>query len=142
MLGQQPRSDTKDFDKTGFATAPGMKTYDTIKIINHILVTNVQNVTLKDFQLPSEGLALLPPGYVRVFKDGRWVRQSTRPENPDQFLELPDPYFTLLAEGRLLETRQLFIAWDQASWDVSAGQFLMGPSPGFLGKNARTIVNS
>lgn len=45
------------------------------------------------------------------------------------FNELPDVYIQLLQTGNLLQLWQLFICWDMASWDVSAGQFLMEPAP-------------
>ena len=122
---------SKAFEKRGFQTAAGMKTLDLIKGVNHMLVTNLGGRTLTNYKLPSQDLAPLPAGYVAMWKDDRWIRVCTRPEEKDEFSELPDVYKILLEEDRLHEM-ELFLCWDQASWDVSASQFLLEAAPGAL----------
>jgi hypothetical protein len=107
-----------------------MKIFDTIKTVNHILTTHFPTNTLMDVQLPSKELAPLPHWHIREYKNGRWMRVDTRPEKPGEFPELPDEFVKLLEEGRLLELRELYLCWDQASWDVSCGQFFLEPAPG------------
>lgn len=109
-----------------------MKTFDLLRGINHILSTSLGGKTLMRYKLPGEELQLLPVGHVRIWTERGWLRVSSKPESPDSYAELPEVFLSMLLGDRLLDMEELFLCWDQASWDVSCGQFLLEPPPGAL----------
>jgi|OrbCmetagenome_4_1107370.scaffolds.fasta_scaffold41749_5 hypothetical protein len=98
-----------------------MKVYDTLRMINHLLVTTCGK-TLKQFVLKADAFQKLPPRWRRVWKDHRWLREcsvgkeQSQPELPDEILQ------------SFPSQCGLFLTMDQAAWGWSAGHFLLDPN--------------
>ena len=139
------------FGKTGLRPQQGMKTYDNIRMIQHIL-NNIGH-SLIEYQLGP--WAVMQPGSVRYWcsSNQRWMRTSPTPtlaesgagtsrttalplvatserdqtEQHEDSVELEDT-FTDLASLPLL-----LLVLDQASSGWSAAHFLASPRPGGMG---------
>ncbi len=140
------------FGKTGLRPQQGMKTYDTIRMIQHILST-IGHSLIK-YQLGP--WAVMPPGSVRFWCsfNQRWMRTRQAPtsatccagtsrttallpseptsecdqtEQHNDTVELEDK-FTALASLPLL-----LLVLDQASIGWAAAHFLASPQPGGMG---------
>lgn len=107
--------------KSGLKTKPGMKSYDTIRVLNHLVTLNAPSKSLGTFILPS--MEKLQPGFIRQWTDNGWARV---PAAFGKFAhvasepQLPPAILMLLNADRLLDLEELDITWDSASWDVAA----------------------
>jgi hypothetical protein len=140
-------AEAKVFGEKGLRPQQGMKIYDTIRCLNHVLSISTGR-TLADFQVgPWEPML---PGSIRHWDVGqqRWLRTSSvdgapppmdvdaagasagnvgaAPQENDT-LELPDE------QPRADQAPLLLLTMDQASAGWAAAHFLAAPAPGGMG---------
>lgn len=134
--GEQVSAEDRSRFKThGFKTRPGMKTYDFIRLVNHISL-NFLGRSLQDFQLPSAELQPLQPNWVRVWStsESKWFRIPTDPEARDLPLpELPSHILQLYKVNELSKLSALPITSDQVSYQMSGLHFLLSAAPQGMG---------
>lgn len=113
--------DQAQADKSGFKSRPGMKTYDTIRVLNHLVTLNAPSKSMGNFVLPF--MEKLQPGFIRFWTGDRWARAPValgKSAHVASEPQLPPEVLKLLNAGRLLDLEQLDVTWDSASWDVAA----------------------
>ena len=64
--------DRAQLDKSGFKTRPGMKSYDTVLVLNHLVTLNAPSKSMGNFVLPL--MEKLQPGFIRFWTGDRWAR--------------------------------------------------------------------
>lgn len=124
--------DRATFARSGLKNVSGMRIYDTVRNIEHVLHHGL-GLSLADFQLPSQELRPLQHGWLRVWSAQRrmWVRISVRQEDRGQECsELPLSIHRLLREHNLVRLKFLCLTLDQVGYGWSAAHNLLAAAPG------------
>ena len=112
------QEDRHPVEQSGMESKLGMKCYDTIQVLNHLITLNAPSKSLGTFLWT--GLGKVKPGFIRIWSDNQWFQKPPVFGRMAHVTQHRLAIMQLLEPRRLLDLDQLNVTCDSTSWDVAA----------------------